>query len=412
MPFLMSDVASGSNAAMTMMQNMAAAPNIQQEAQLQLQQDQAKVEALKLSNLATDSGLKATQDAKAKLASLAADPKFKAADDSSKIRMMALASGETGDVKSMASGFAAAEAMDLKEVQTQLKQQEANGLVIGSAFAAIKDASPEKMPEMLNSMSPEQHKAIEAQIPNFFKENDPKLQKAQLEALFENTSGRNLLATSQLRTQIVDMQNKQKEEHDRAMKEIAELKRGSGAGTKETALELREWGSFQRKTSSIDNSNKKELKELEDAWKEADRKDSTKTGVIFRSTAKESAGTDKDKLAGLESTKAWNAYQQKKKEVLQEKLDALESLPEGKEKDRLFDVLQRQLDATDLGPETKAASKAAPDTKAAPAKPDATSNKLTAEQQATVSKAEAAIKAGADPQKVKERLKQAGIPGY
>jgi hypothetical protein len=42
----------------------------------------------------------------------------------------------------------------------------------------------------------------------------------------------------------------------------------------------------------------------------------------------------------------------------------------------------------------------------------AAGNKLTAEQTATVSKAEAAIKAGADPVKVKARLKQAGIPGY
>ena len=42
----------------------------------------------------------------------------------------------------------------------------------------------------------------------------------------------------------------------------------------------------------------------------------------------------------------------------------------------------------------------------------ATSNKLTAEQQGIVDKANAAIKAGADPEKVKERLKQAKIPGY
>ena len=61
MAYLMSDVAAGSDAALRLQQNMAAAPYVQQEQALEVQQKQANLERTKLANLVADTGIKADQ---------------------------------------------------------------------------------------------------------------------------------------------------------------------------------------------------------------------------------------------------------------------------------------------------------------------------------------------------------------
>jgi len=368
MAYLMSDVAAGSQAALQLQQNMAAAPNVQQveankmqeqqntlqKQQVQIQQEQATVEKTKLANLVDTYGLQAAQDSKQKLAAIVQTPEFKTGNEVKRLQLISQAQAETNDMNGFVKTTAAIDKAQLNQITTELKQREADGLTIGSAYATIKDASPEAFPSLLEQMSPEQHKAIESQIPNFFKENDPKLQKSQLEALFENTSGKNLLATSQMREELANIQKTIQYEHDRVKEQIAEGKRISGTTDKETKLELSQFNSYYRASSRIDTLNKKELGELEASYKEALKKDQQKTGLFgMFSSASEKASTDKNKFLDLLSTKAWNDLQEKKKEIVEAKLDALEALPEGKEKDRLYDILQKNLQSVTLGPGEK-----------------------------------------------------------
>jgi len=383
MAYLMSDVAAGSTAALQLQQNMAAAPDVRQaEAnkmqvqQLQIQQDQANVEKTKLANLVGTYGLQAAQDSKQKLAAIVQSPEFKAGDEVKRLQLISQAQAETNDMDGFVKTTAAIDKAQLNQITTELKEREADGLTIGSAYATIKDASPETLPSLLEQMSPEQHKAIETQIPNFFKENNPKLQKAQLEALFENTSGKNLLATSQMRQELANIQKEIQHQHDLAKEQISQNKRGTGTGDKETKLELAEFNSYNRASSRIDTTNKKELNELETAYKEALKKDQQKTGPFgMFSSASEEASKDKNKFLDLPSTKAWNALQEKKKEIVEAKLDALEALPEGKEKDRLYDILQKQLQSVTLSPGEKL-EQDKPDSKKQEIKKDVTSNKV------------------------------------
>ena len=349
----MSDVAAGSSAALQLQQNMAAAPDVQQQQALAVQQQQENLQKTKLSNLVTETGVKTDAEIRTKMQALVKDKGYVEASPSDQILKMASLYGQEGRTEEMAKLLETAKSTELKEIQTKLKQQEANGLTIGNAYASIKDASPEKFNEILNNMPEGQRKAIETNIPGFFKENDPKLQKAQLEALFQNTSGHNLLATNQMRVQLGEMQAEWKKEHDKVLQTIAEGKR-SGSGTKE---ELKEYNSYNRQSRGIDIDTKKELQDAEAKYKKASEEDNKKSYGIFHwggggPSAKESAASAEEK-AGLASTKAWQELQEVKRNIIERKLNALEGLPEGKEKDRLYDNLMKQLESTqqELPPE-------------------------------------------------------------
>jgi hypothetical protein len=418
----MSDVAAGSSAALQLQQNMAAAPDVQQQQAMAVQQQQENLQKTKLANLVTETGVKTDAEIKNKMQALIKDKSYTEASPSDQILKMASLYGQEGKTEEMAKLLETAKSTELKEVQTKIKQQEANGLTIGNAYASIKDASPEKFNEILTTMPEEQRKAIEANIPGFFKENDPKLQKAQLEALFQNTSGHNLLATNQMRVQLGDMQAEWRKQHDKVLQTIAENKR-SGSGTKE---ELKEYNSYNRQSRGIDIDTKKELQDAEAKYKKTAEEDNKKTYGVFHwggggPSASESAKTSEEK-SGLASTKAWQELQEVKRGIVERKLNALEGLPEGKEKDRLYNNLMKQLESTqqELPPEkSKDAGKptgapaASTGSSAAATKTDASvpsnkPDKLTPAPQDVLDKANKAIAAGADAEQVKKRLQEKG----
>jgi hypothetical protein len=195
--------------------------------------------------------------------------------------------------------------------------------------------------------------------------------------------------------------------------------------------EDKQYGQFRRDASRIDFEYKRPVQEATDAFKKAVKVDETKVGIfsVFSdfgggsSPIEDTKGSD-TKRAQLPSTKAWRELQELKQEIVQRKLNALEAMPEGKQKDRIYNSLQAELESIDtmsLGPkqrETKGRldkPDAPPpkDTKT-PSSTSATSNKpavkLTqAQNDAAITKANEAIKNGADPEKVKARLKERGV---
>jgi hypothetical protein len=419
MPYLMSDVAAGSSAALQLQKNMAAAPYVQQEtaaaaettqlklqedrlkaayapqeAALKLQQDQANADKAKLSNIVTETGIRVTKEKSDAVKKLEATADWTTKDPSEKAMAIAAVWDEV-DAESAEKMRTASANYDAKKLSNEIKQHEVNRQLISDFHASVKGASPEQIPEILNRASEGTHKLIESKIPGFFKETDPKLQQAQLEQLALNAQEQNGQATNETRKLVAEMQDGWHKEHDKTMLLIAELNRnggGSSAG-KESALELRQWNSAQRAWSRVDTEYKKPVLEAASAYKEASRK-----ALDYRFWQ-----SDSDVKA---ADKAWFELQSVKKERAQKKLDAIEGMPEGKEKDKLFVGLTKELESYDTEqpppppPPKKEVGAAAPPAKAGSsmldllpggAKPSdaATSNKYTQDNPAKpTSKAE------------------------
>ena len=453
MAYLMSDVAAGSNAALQLQQNMAAAPDVQQtqankmqEQQLKLQQDAATLEKTKLANIVGETNFKASEDSKAKLQQFIQTPEAKEAlskdDKVAFMKLLLPIQMAAGDVTNGAETMKTISELEFKKVQTDLKQHEKNRETFGNALASVRAANETQMPDIIAKMPEEMKAAIKSQVPGFFEEKDTKLQKAQLEALVANGSNKNDMATNEMRLKLLDGQIQVKEEMLKIQQQIFENKKLTG-NTKEDRTEERQYAQARRDASRIDSLYKKPLEEAEAEFKKATEEDSKSRLFGIVGSKIERAKSDEDKAA-LKSTKAWRRLQDLQKDIIEQKLDALEGMPEGKEKDRLFEAYNRQirkidgvveptpipqrddkssgapmpqgipgLGSGDVAPKPSSMSTFKPDARTSSAKSSSvTSNKLTTEQQGIVDKANAAIKAGADPEKVKERLKQAKIPGY
>jgi len=396
MALLMTDMAAGATAARTLQQNIyggqfdkaniaAAAEETQlkleqdriktsyapQEAALKLQQDQANVDRSKLANLVAETGYKSSQDSKAKIASIINSDDFKKADSVKRLQMLGAAEMEAGRVEEGAKLISGAEALELKETQTRLKQQEANALTVGNAYAVVKALkTPEQQANFFNEMKsqkPEEYQSLVKQIgPSTFENMSPKEKTEALGYLMQVTGNKNLLATNQTRLEVSDILKQIQAAHDTTKETIAKNRAAKGGDP----TELREYNAYNRATYRIDSEYKKPLQEATDAFKKAVEEDNKKTGLFSAfgggSSAIESATTT-EKQQQLKSTKAWKALQEIRQESIQKKLDAVEGLPEGKEKDRLFKLLNQQLELTQEElPPKKGAPKPAGE-----AKPDA-----------------------------------------
>ena len=410
----MTDMAAGSTAARTLQQNVyggqfdqaniaAAAEENQlklqqdriktsyapEEAALKLQQDQATVQKSKLANLIAETGYKSSQDSKQKIATIISTDDFKKADSVKRLQMLGAAEMESGRVEEGAKLIAGAEALELKETQTKLKQQEANALTVGNAYAVVKALkTPEQQANFFNEMKsqkPEEYQSLVNQIgPSTFEKMSPKEKTEALGYLMQVTGNKNLLATNETRLQLADIQKQIQAAHDTLKETIAKNKTAKGGDP----TELREYNAYNRATYRIDSEYRKPLQEATDVFKKAMEEDSKKTGLFSAFTGGSSAIEDAktlEKQQQLKSTKAWKALQEIRQESIQKKLDAVEGLPEGKEKDRLFKLLNQQLELTqeDLPPKKGAAKPPSEDKpKEAPAKPSATSNKYTVDNPA------------------------------
>jgi hypothetical protein len=454
MAYLMSDVASGGQAALQLQQQMAAAPNVQQveankmqEQQLTLQQEAANLQKTKLANLVGETDFKSSEQSKAKLQQLIQTPEAKEAlmkDD--KIGFMKLVLPiqlESGDIANATNTMKSIGELEFKKVQTELKQHEKNREVFGNALANVRAANESQMPDIIAKMPDEMKTAIKSQIPGWFEEKDPKLQKAQLEALVANGSNRNDMATNEMRLKLLEGQMQVKAEMLKIQEQIFENKKlaGSTSGDK---TEERQYAQARRDASRIDSLYKKPLEEAVAEYKKALDEDSKSRLLGWVDSKIKWAKTDEDKAA-LKSTIAWRKLQDLQKDIIGQKMDALEGMPEGKEKDRLFEAYKNQirkidgdvdptplperkddvsrpplpkdipgLGAGDVAPKPSPMSgKQAPSNTADKAKTVPSNKqppKLTQEQNdAAVDKANEAIKAGADPAKVKARLREAGV---
>jgi len=419
MPYMMSDLAEGSTAVRQLQQNVAAAPYVQdltqaaserkiqedrlakqyapQEAAMKIAQEEQTLQQTKLANLVSQAKIDMTSEKKAAITKITADPEYAklSPEDQSRKLASAVMGIDTADGERL---IKIADSEQAKGYINKLKEHEVNRQSISDGLATVRGATDEQFQGLIEKMPDDMKTAIKRHIPGFFEERDPKLQRAQLEALMNNGEGKNNMAANEQRLKLLEKQNEVAELRVKIVEQQFENIRAKGIGKTsdaESKTDLREYAQSRRDAARIDSDYKKPLQEAETAWKKAAEKDKEKVGIfsgfgggtpaIDQAKAAAAKG-DTKKLEELPSTKAWRELQELKKEVIDKKLSALEGMPEGKEKDRIYNALMNEMDkidTTSYGPTAKATPKDSP-------APDASGAKGAAAPSAAPSAAPAA----------------------
>jgi hypothetical protein len=435
MAYLMTDAAAGGQAALQLQQSMAAAPYVQQqtaaaaeetqlklqqdrlkasyapqEAALKLQQDQETLEKTKLNNLVTSSGFKASEESKAKLKTLADSPEFKAANDPEKLRMAAMVDAQSGNIESLKTNLAAAELLESRQVAVKQKQLDQQAQEVGNAYGVIAALPDDKVQEFVDRLPEANKKALVSQIGE---ENWNKMSGAEKKEAAKNLM---LNAKGQMATQL---------------KAIELEKARIAAVSRERIETIRQDGLLNRRMMGNDSSIDKEnrlawttyTKAVEGVEKSAKKPLEALDKKVSDAEAKLSKTWFFDAGEKAEYQKAVTERDTFKRNQIKKEITLTATAPDFPGKYSILDNLKKELELygeeetkpkpipipqdTPVG---KVAEGKIPPAKGAPATSNKPTVKLTPEQnQAAIDKANKAIAEGADPVKVRERLKQAGV---
>jgi len=198
MAFLMSDVAAGSNAALQLQRNMAAAPDVQQtqtnvmqEQANTLQQQQQNIEKTKLANLVADTGIKTDADIKSKIQNLVKDDSYIKSSPSDQVLKMASLVGESGKPEDMAKLIEASERISTRDLLNQSKKSDIERQSIADASSVLETIPDAQVNDRFNSLPEATRNLVigrvgEANWNNF----SPKEKKAVVQNLFETANSK------------------------------------------------------------------------------------------------------------------------------------------------------------------------------------------------------------------------------
>ena len=168
MALLMTDAAAGSNAAMTMMENMGAAPVAQDVGLAKAEQVIANTQKAKLANLVAESGFKASEESRSKLKDLQQTPEFQTAlaeqDYGKVIRMSSGVQIATNDVENGAKNLVQAEILDAKKLANQQSQLDLQAVEFTRAAAVINALPEDKVQESFERFPEATRKAVLNQV--------------------------------------------------------------------------------------------------------------------------------------------------------------------------------------------------------------------------------------------------------
>ena len=428
MAFLMTDMAAGSTAARDLQKNVygaqydeaniaaAAEQNQQkiQEGNIKLEQDRLNVDKTKLANLVTDTNFKASEDSKAKLRALAQTEEFKAADDAGKLRLSAAAQFQNADIENGTKTLAASELYVARDLANKQRVLDQTAQQIGNAYGVIAALPDDKVDEFVGRLPEENKKALISQVGEA---NWNKMTGAEKK---EATKNLMLNAKGQMATQLKQIEAEKQILINESRERIARIREDGRLNVKlaggGTDREMRDWNLYNKAVEGIEKSGRKTLDKLTEAVDAADlAQEKSKVGILFNS----SQPSETTSLAYRKAVEARDNFQRTQ---LKKQLDVTTTAPDFPGKAAIVENMTRELELygpapkaqKEEKPEAKPAAKAETPPTAAPAKPADTSNKppakLTQEQNnAAITKANEAIKNGADPEKVKARLKEAGV---
>ena len=424
----MTDVAAGSTAARTLQQNIygaqydqaniaaAAEQNQQkiQEGNIKLEQDQLNVDKTKLANLVADTGFKASEASKQKLRELAETDEFKKATDAEKLRLSAAVQFKNADIENGVKTLTAAELYDTRELANKQKLLDQTAQQIGNAYGVIAALPDDKVDEFVGRLPEENKKALISQVGEANWNNMTGAEKKEAtKNLMLNAKGQMATQLKQIEAEKQILINESRERIAR-IREDGLLNRKLSGGTDR---EMRDWNLYNKASENIDRSGKKTLEKLTEAVDAADLAQ-TKSKVTGWYRPDRNKPTEETELVYKKAVEARDKFQ---REQIRKQLNLATTAPDFPGKQTVVDNLMKQLELfpepaapKESKPEAgnKPAAKAEPT--AASAKPSATSNKPTAkltpeQNNAAIAKANEAIKNGADPAKVKARLKEAGV---
>jgi hypothetical protein len=189
--YSMTDMASGSNAAMTMMQNMGAAPLATDVGRAQAEAAIATAEKTKLSNLMAQTEFKEDKESKDKLNSLIKSPDYLTATDSEKQSKIGVALMEANKVEAGSKMIANAQLTASREEAAEAKRLDNEATATGKIYDVLSTVPENKVEEFFNKLPEKTKQVVISQVgPDVWNSFSP---KEKLEA------SKNLAMTAKLK---------------------------------------------------------------------------------------------------------------------------------------------------------------------------------------------------------------------
>jgi len=417
----MSDVAAGSQAALQLQQNMAAAPNVQQveankmqeqqntlqRQQVQIQQEQANAAKTNLANLVADSNIKASEKSKATLLDLYKTPEFQDAvnkqDNSAILKMTQVALFKAGDTEKAFQLTSEVDKANAAQLANQEKQNNLDAVQVSRAYYNLKEGAT------LESLPEEQKNVL---IKEVGKANWDKFTPEQRVDVTKNLM---MITSKRLTNQLEVIQDDKIEKSGQFKKDINDANNKTkiivktiGEEGLDRREESKESAAFVRKKLEEEGKDTRAEKRLtEKTWsdvnKEINQVGNARITLNLKNKLDEAkAARQKGPTGSMDQIKLDNNYRDAVKdyndyelEILQKQLRIAVSAPDSfKDKKYVVDKIKQNIALFDGGTDAEEAEakkgKSTPDKTSKEEPKKATSNKLTSEQQSWVDRAKAA----------------------
>lgn len=379
----MSDVAAGSNAALQLQRNMAAAPDVQQmqtnvmqEQANTLQQQQQNVEKTKLANIIADTGIKTDADIRNKIQNLVKDDSYIKSSPSDQVLKMASLVGESGKPEDMAKLIEVSEKITARDLLNQSRKADIERQLIADASSVLETIPEAQVNDRFNSLPEATRNLVigrvgEANWNNF----SPKEKKAVVQNLFETANSK--LQEQKIQASVQMAQIRAAADVQKTQLRLAASERAKTLGDEKL---VRIWGTVNTQLEKIqrDSATTKERQRLDE---QVDTALTAATKSAFFSYKPKGSDTE---FYSKDSFNKWQQATIKRDKFIQgqllEERTLVESLPTeaGSIKSNMLKKIDAQLSTLQLEPPKAEEPAGTPTPTPTPAKPAVPSNKPTA----------------------------------
>ena len=265
----MSDVAAGSNAALQLQRNMAAAPDVQQtqanvmqEQANTLQQQEQNLEKTKLANIVADTGIKTDADIKSKMKTLVEGDDYAKASPSERVLKMASLVGEAGKPEDMAKLIEVSEKITARDLLNQSRKADIERQSIADASSVLETIPEAQVNDRFNSLPEATRNLVigrvgEANWNNF----SPKEKKAVVQNLFETANSK--LQEQKIQASVQMAQIRAAADVQKTQLRLAASERAKTLGDEKL---VRIWGTVNTQLEKVqrDSSTSKERQRLDE----------------------------------------------------------------------------------------------------------------------------------------------------
>ena len=384
----MSDVAAGSNAALQLQRNMAAAPDVQQmqtnvmqEQANTLQQQEQNLEKTRLSNIVSSTGIKTDADIRNKMETLVKGDDYTNASPSERVLKMASLVGEAGKPEDMAKLIEVSEKITARDLLNQSKKADIERQSIADASSVLETIPEAQVNERFNSLPEATRNLVINRVgPANWNNFSPKEKKAVVQNLFETANSK--LQEQKILAGIQMAQIRATADVEKTRLRLAASERAKTLGDDKL---VRIWGTVNTQLEKVqrDSATSKERQRLDeevDKALTATTKDTT-FGFSFLGMGPYKPEGSNTEFYSKDSFNKWQQATIKRDKFIQgqllEERALVESLPTeaGSIRSNMLKKIDTQLSTLQIEP-PKEKPAGTPTPTPTPAKPDVTSNKL------------------------------------